>query len=121
MTLIHRRLRGVYLDRTETSPPGWRVSTADDGIRFVDTAETVSLEATPTRSAGDGWRLACNARSGDVEFIDELGTVPSKEDALEALRSATWLVHRNGIDAEHVGISLEHDGRDVTWSGWRFE
>lgn len=121
MTPIRRLSRRVYLDHTETSPPGWRVSTADDGIRFVDTTETVTLEATPVRSESDGWRLACNARSEDVEFIDELGTVPSKEAALEALRSATWLVHRNEIDAEHVGISLEHDGRDVTWRGWRFE
>lgn len=111
----------MYLDRTETAPPGWRISTADDGIRFVDTAGAVTLEAAPPRSREDGWQLACNARSEGVEFVDELGTAPSREAAIEALRSATWLVHRNEIDAEHVGVSLEHDGRDVTWRGWRFE
>lgn len=111
----------MLLDRTETSPPGWRVSTADDGIRFVDATETVVLEATPTRPREDGWRLACNARSEGIEFIDELGTAPSEEAALEVLRSATWLIHRHEIDAEHVGVSLARDGRGVNWRDWRFE
>lgn len=111
----------MLYDRIDTSPPGLRVSTADDGIRFVDGDETVVLEAMPTRSDANRWRLVCSARTEDVEYVDELGTVRSREAALDALRSATWLVHRNGIEAEHVGISLERDGRDVTWRGWRFE
>lgn len=111
----------MLYDQREACPPGWRASTADEGVRFVDGSETVVLEATPARPDADRWRLVCSARTENVEYVDELGTVRSREVALDVLRSATWLVHRNGIEAEHVGVSIERDGPDVTWRGWRFE
>lgn len=107
----------MLYDRSETPPPGWRVSMADDGS-FVDGGGTVALEATPTWPDANRWRLACSA---SVEDVDELGTIRSREAALDALRSVIWHVHRNGIEAEHVGVSLERDGRDVDWRGWQFK
>jgi hypothetical protein len=108
-------------DGSGTHPPGWQVSTAREGIRFADGSATVVLEATPTRSDPNRWRLVCSANDGGVEYVDEFGTVRSRDVALDALRSAAWLVHRHGIDAEHVGVSLDRDGENVTWRGWQFE
>lgn len=111
----------MLYDRTDTSPPGWRISTTDGAIRFAREHEAVVLEATPTGSDPDRWRLVCSANDGGVEYVDELGTVRSRDGALDALRSAAWLVNRHGIEAEHVGVSLDRHGEDVTWRGWQFE
>lgn len=105
--------------RNGALPPGWRVSWTNDAVRIVDGTDAVVLEATRTGSVR--WRLVCRATAEGAEFVDEFGTVPSKGAALTVLESAAWIVHHNGIDPEHVGVSLEREGLDVRWRGWKFE
>jgi hypothetical protein len=105
--------------RNGTLPPGWLASSTDDVVRLADETSTVVLEAA--RTGSDRWRLACSATGEKIEVVDEFGTVPSEEAAFDALESAAWIVHRNGIDPEHVGVSLEREGSTVRWRGWEFK
>jgi hypothetical protein len=107
-------------DRIGRPPPEWRVSTAyGDAVRFIDETGTLVLEAV--RTGSDRWHLICRTTRGEIEVVDEFGTIRSEEAALDALESAAWIVHRNGIDPEHVGVSLEREGSAVRWRSWKFE